>query len=188
MMAMTQHYIWVLSYQQKWVVVLIAVLPQHCDVLRVSMQKASTRSPTNLAQRPLPKNNILKQNHLQPGNCLLADHYFSPIPGRLSHTFGRERNGYTCGSLFVDDASGKIFNFPHYSNTALETIKSSLQVERMAQKEGFWIKGYHSDNGIFASPEFKTHCAQHNQKYSFSGDGAKHQSGVAERNIKTVAQ
>jgi hypothetical protein len=52
--------------------------------------KASTRSPTNLAPRPSPKNNILKQNHLQPGDCLSADHYFSPIPGRLPNTFGRK--------------------------------------------------------------------------------------------------
>ena len=131
--------------------------------------KASTRSPTNLAPRSLPKNNILKQNHLQPGDCLSADHYFSPIPGRLPHTFGREQNGYTCGSLFVDHASGKIFNFPQYSNTALETIKSSLQMEAIAQEEGFCIKAYHSNNGIFASPEFKNHCAQHNPMYSLVG-------------------
>jgi hypothetical protein len=52
--------------------------------------KDATRSPTNLAPRPSPKNDILKQNHLQPGDCLLADHYFSPIPGRLPHTFGHE--------------------------------------------------------------------------------------------------
>ncbi len=58
----------------------------------------------------------------------------------------------------------------------------------MAQEEGFWIKGYHSNNGIFDSPEFKNHCAQHNQKYSFGGVGAEHHNGVAERNIKTVAQ
>jgi hypothetical protein len=58
----------------------------------------------------------------------------------------------------------------------------------MAQEEVFWIKGYHSNNVILASPEFKNHCAQHNQKYSFSGVGTKHQNRVAGRNIKTVAQ
>jgi hypothetical protein len=39
MMATTQHYIQVLLYQQKRGVVLIAVIPQHCNVLHVSMQK-----------------------------------------------------------------------------------------------------------------------------------------------------
>jgi hypothetical protein len=69
----------------------------------------------------------------------------------------------------VDHASGKIFNLPQYSSTALETIKSSLWLEVMAWEEGFWIKGYHSDKGIFASPEFKNHCAQHNQSILLVG-------------------
>jgi hypothetical protein len=47
---------------------------------------------------------------------------------------------------------------------------------------------YHSDNGIFSKAEFKAHCEKHNIKYKFSGVGAHFQNGVAERNIKTVAQ
>jgi hypothetical protein len=43
--------------------------------------KASTRSPSNLAPQASPKNNILKRDHLQPGDCISADHYFSPITG-----------------------------------------------------------------------------------------------------------
>jgi len=88
----------------------------------------------------------------------------------------------------VDHARGKIFKFPQYSNTASETIRSALWLEALAQEEGFHIKGYHSDNGIFASSEFKLHCAEQNQKYSFCGVGAKHQNGITERNFKTVAQ
>jgi len=150
--------------------------------------KASTRTPSNLAPRPSTKNNILKRDHLLPGDCVSADHYFSPIIGRLPHTYGREHNGYTCGSLFVDHASGKIFNFSQYSNTAAETIRSAIRLETMASDEGFKIKSYHSDNGIFASPDFKQHCSLQNQKYNFGAVGAKHQNGIAERNIKTVAQ
>ncbi len=58
----------------------------------------------------------------------------------------------------------------------------------MARDEGFKIKKYHSDNCIFSSADFKDHCDSLQIKYSFSGVGAKHQHGVAERNIKTVAQ
>jgi hypothetical protein len=50
--------------------------------------KASTKLPVNLAPRASPKNHILKQDHLQPGDCISADHYFSPILGCLPHTFG----------------------------------------------------------------------------------------------------
>jgi hypothetical protein len=61
-------------------------------------------------------------------------------------------------------------------------------LETMAREEGFRIKSYHSDNGIFACPEFKQHCSSQKQKYNFGAVGAKHQNGIAERNIKTVAQ
>jgi hypothetical protein len=43
--------------------------------------KASTKLPVNLASRASTKNHILKQDHLQPGNCISADHHFSPILG-----------------------------------------------------------------------------------------------------------
>ncbi len=131
---------------------------------------------------------MLKIDNWTPGSCVFADHYFSPIQGRLPHSFGQEKIGYTCGSLFVDHASGKIFNFPQYSNTADETIKSAMKLEASARDEGFKIKKYHSDNGIFSSNEFKAHCDRQQTKYSFSGVGEKHMNGIAERNIKTVAQ
>ena len=150
--------------------------------------KASCRSPSNMASRPSRQEKILKRGDVTPGAGVSADHYFSPVQGRLLHTYGRERNGYTCGSLFVDHASGKIFNFPQFSTTVSETIKSAQRLESMAKDEGFKIQKYHADNGIFASAAFKQHCDENKIQYSFSGVGAKHQNGVAERNIKTIAQ
>ena len=41
---------------------------------------------------------------------------------------------------------------------------------------------------FFSSNEFKAHCDRQQIKYSFSGVGAKHMNGIAETNIKTVAQ
>ncbi len=58
----------------------------------------------------------------------------------------------------------------------------------MTRYEGFRIKSYHLDNGIFSTKDFKDHCIQQHQQFSFSGVGAKHQNGIAERNIKTAAQ
>jgi hypothetical protein len=58
----------------------------------------------------------------------------------------------------------------------------------MAQEEGIKIKSYHSNNRIFAATEFKDHCNCQQMKYSFSGVGAKHQNGIIECNIKTIAQ
>jgi hypothetical protein len=58
----------------------------------------------------------------------------------------------------------------------------------MAVGREYKIQKYHADNGIFALTKFKQHCDNNKIVYSFSGVGAKHQNGVAERNIKTVAQ
>ena len=57
----------------------------------------------------------------------------------------------------------------------------------MASDEGFKIKRYRTDNGIFAANEFKNDCERLDQEITFSGVGAQHQNGIAERNIKTVA-
>jgi hypothetical protein len=126
--------------------------------------------------------------NLNPGNCVSADHYFSTVQGCLSHTYGREKHGYKCGSFFVNHASGKIFNFPQFFTNTTDRLRSVACLELQAYNEGFKIKVYHSDNGIFYSAEFKVHCERQNQKYSFNGVGAHHQNGVAERNIKMVAQ
>jgi hypothetical protein len=149
--------------------------------------KAAVRLPENTMSRKSTKSKILKVDHLQPGDCISADHYISHIHGRVPTGFGKERIGYSCGCLFVDHASSKIFNFAQYSTTAKETSNSALQIEALAQKGGLNIKHYHSDNGVFSSNEFKTHCNARHIKYSFSGVGAKHQNGIAERNIKMAA-
>ncbi len=128
-----------------------------CDISNMKcvaclFAKASTQSPPNMAPRPSPKPHTLKSNHLTPGDCVSADHYLSSVPGCLPHTFGTERIGYTCGSLFVDHAGGKKFNFPQYSNNASKTIQCAQRLESMAQDEGFRIKSYQLDNGFLLLP------------------------------------
>ena len=134
------------------------------------------------------KEMILKQGHTKPGDCVSADHYISTVQGRLFNTFGREKQGYTCGTLFVDHASGKIFNFCQVSTSASETVDSKHKLETLAAEEGFEIKAYHSDNGTFASSAFTNDCCQLQQKFTFSGVGAHHQNGIAECNIQMVVK
>jgi hypothetical protein len=81
-----------------------------------------------------------------------------------------------------------LFNFCQYSNNATETIQSKRRLESLAKQEGIKIHKFHADNGIFASKKIKDDCALMGQIYSFSGVGAHHQNGVAERNVKTLAQ
>jgi hypothetical protein len=117
--------------------------------------KAHIRSPENLNPHFSIVCMSLKHGHVHPGDCISADHYISSVPGRLPQPFGQEKHGYTCGSLFVDHASGKFFNFCQYSTNTNETIKSSQHLESMARQENFKVKKYHSDNGIFATTAFK---------------------------------
>jgi hypothetical protein len=145
-----------------------------CDVSNMKcaaclFAKASTQSPPNMAPRPLPKPPTFKSNHLIPGNCVSADHYFSPVTGCLPHTFSKKRVGCTCGRLFLDHTSGKIFNFPQYSNNASKTIQSAQRLKSIARGEGFRIKAYHLDNRICAAADFQEHCKQQQQQFSFSG-------------------
>ena len=52
---------------------------------------------------------------------------------------------------------------------------------------GVLAKNYHSDNSIFVSDHFRSDCRQKRQSQSFSGVGAKHQNGKAERAIQTIS-
>ncbi len=106
-----------------------------CDVrglkcLACLCAKATTRISKILSKLLLPvKTNVLKRSHLVPGSCISVDHYMSSVMGRLPHTFGQERVGYSCGTLFVDHASGKLFNFCQYSTNLNETISSKRHLK-----------------------------------------------------------
>ena len=48
------------------------------------------------------------------------------------------------------------------------------------------IELYHTDNGIFNDFKFVEELLKKQQKIRFSGSGASHQNGAAERAIKTI--
>jgi hypothetical protein len=99
-----------------------------------------------------------------PGCCVSVDHYMSSVMGRLPHTSGHKQVGYSCGTLFVDHASGKLFRFCQYSTTAAKTLSNKRRQESIARQEGITIQEYHADNGIFASKAFKAGCDSLDQK------------------------
>ena len=153
------------------------------------MAKQHRRSTTN--QRVGAKVQAqtgLKQDNLRPGDCISCDHYNSPIAGRLWTSYGKEKQGFNGGTLYVDHASGKIFNKCQISLRAGETIRGKMALEALARDSGHSIKAFQTDNGVFASKEFKTHCEARDQKIKFSGVGGHHQNGVAEKGIKTISQ
>jgi hypothetical protein len=69
----------------------------------------------------------------------------------------------------------KQYNVPSASNQ-WHGMKGS------GSRHTIWITDF------FAAADFQEHYTQQQQKFSFSGVGAKHQNGIPERNIKTVVQ
>ena len=117
-----------------------------------------------------------------------AYHYISWAPGRLYHKKGKsvQSDMFSGGCVFLDHASGYVSINHQVAINATETVKAKLTFEREAQSQGVVIKGYHTDNGIFNSSEFMEELLKKQQKIRFSGAGASHQNGAAERAIKTV--
>ena len=132
----------------------------------------------------------LCQNQLLPGAKVSIDQYISTVPGRLAHTKGKElkREKYVGGTIFVDHCSSYIHASNQVTLRAGDTVQAKQTFENFATSCGVSIKSYRADNVPFASKEFKTHLELHNQIIDFSGTGAHHQNGVAERAIQTVAK
>ena len=78
----------------------------------------------------------LKHGHTKPGDCISTDHYMPVVPDCLPHAYGRDKAGCTCGTLFVDHASGKIFNFSQMSTTAAKIVQSKLHLTACALPRG----------------------------------------------------
>ena len=93
---------------------------------------------------------------------------------------------FSGGCVFIDHASGCMSIKHQVAINSTENVKAKLIFEREAQSQGVVIKGYHTYNGIFNASEFMEELLKKQKNISFSGDGASHQNGAAERTIKRV--
>jgi hypothetical protein len=157
-----------------------------CQLAKQSRRGAKSSTEFKLEDRDM----ILKSNDLQPGDCVSIDQYQSTVKGRLPHTRGKEKpdEKFNGGTLFVDHASGFIFVRHQVSLRSGETIVSKRAFERFATRHGVKIKHYRADNQPFGSQEFRESIDLSFQTLTFSGSGAHHQNGVAERAIQTTTK
>ena len=157
-----------------------------CQLARMSRRGAQTSVQLKHAHKFMR----LKRNDLFPGQTVSLDQYdCRRCTGRLLHTYGKEKEEerYHGGTIAVDHASGLIFIQHQVSLRAGETILAKRNFERLAHSFGVTIRQYHSDNGVFASKAFLDEAKALGQTVDFSGVGAHHQNGVAERAIKTIS-
>ena len=101
-----------------------------------------------------------------------------------------EREGqndkYVGGTIFCDTATGLIHTAHQSTLRVGDTLRSKHAFEQMALSLGVRIRSYFGDNGIFTATGFKADLQAKKQDIHYSGAGAHHQNGVAERAIQTV--
>jgi hypothetical protein len=135
-------------------------------------------------------NRDLSQGDMQPGTKVSIDQYISGLPGRLTHTRGKEdkKTHYNGGTLSVDNSSGYIHHKNQVSLRIRETLKGKHNFECFAKQFNVKIKHYHAENTLFGANGFKTDIANQDHELTFSGVGTHHQNGYAERSTRTVTQ
>ena len=111
-------------------------------------------------------------------------------PGRLYSSKGRSSlsDKFCGGTLFVDLSSFHIWLKHQVSLSASDTIQAKILFEQFALNTGVSIQRYHADNGVFKSQAFLEELTKKCQTLTFSGIGAPHQNGVAERAIGVTQQ
>lgn len=155
------------------------------------MAKQNRRSPGVVVGSPVSEKEMsLRQDKLEPGQMVSIDQYYSALPGRLPHTKGKEpkQTKYNGGTIFVDHATSHIFLRHQVSLNVPETLRTKRAFERFAAECGVSIKAYRADNVPFGANEFVADLEAKGQTIDFSGTGAHHQNGVAERAIGTVTR
>ena len=86
----------------------------------------------------------------------------------------------------MDVATGFTRCYFQVSLDAEETLLAKNVFEREALTHGVVIQNYRLDNSIFSKAEFMKEILAKEQNITFSGVGAHHQNGCAERAIRTV--
>ena len=133
--------------------------------------------------------NVLKQEHLQPGQCVSTDHFICSTKGHLFTSKGNSKDDemYSGGCIFVDHASGFLtICFQTHLNLH-ETLTTKQAFENQCHDFGVIPQQYHTDNGLaFTSAKYTEHLKTFCQITTFASVGAHHQNGITEQAIQTV--
>jgi hypothetical protein len=171
-------------------VLVAAAKCEHPKCAACEYGKARRRPTKSSVTRPLPlKENVLKGDVLFPGQRVSLDHFECSAKGRLLTSHGKTplNEMYRGGAIFVDQASGYIFVQPQVTFSSVETLQAKLDYERMCLTSGVRVISYMSDNGAFSAQEFVQDIVSRGQNAKYSGVGAHHHNGIAERAILTIS-
>jgi transposase InsO family protein len=172
------------------------ILPHFITRILKKMQKIGTKAPlcndcysaaackTPWRRKPSKETKRNKRELLLPGDMVSVDQLESSTPGFMAQITRALTNKRIVGtSVYVDHASDLSYVYHHTAMTSEETVKGKEAFEQFSKSHGVHIKHYHADNGRFKDREFMKSIKRKNQTISFSGVGAHHQNGIAEKRI-----
>ncbi len=123
----------------------------------------------------------------KPGQCVSVDQLESDVPGLIGQLKGAPtRMRYKFANVFVDHYSNLTYVHLQSSASSLETTQAKLAFERYANTFGIQITHYHADNGRFSDNDWRQDILLKGQRLTFSGVGAHHQNGRAEKRIRDL--
>ena len=159
-----------------------------CQACQLGKQVRESEGVTKSTIRP-EKDGNLKKNVLSVGSMVSSDQFVSSLKGRLPNTYGKENESekFVGGTIYIDEASEYITVQNQVSLNAAETLRGKHRMERDALRHGISIRGYRCDNGIYKSQEFVDDTRALRQTIQYSGIGAHHHNGIAERCIRTIS-
>ena len=162
--------------------------PKCSACLLAKQHRTSAKSQT--VQQKTDRQLAIRRQSLAPGDEVSADQFVCRVPGRLAHTKGKESTAdmYHGGTIWVDHYSQYIHLSLQVSLRVGETLVGKRSFERSASDLGVKIKSYRTDNAPFNSKLFRSDLDRLGQTITYSGVGAHHQAGVAERAIQTITQ
>ena len=112
----------------------------------------------------------------------------SSAPGLIPQSRGKlMRDRYKVATIFVDHFSDYTYAHLQTSTDTEQTLEAKEAFERLAATYDVRISRYRADNGRFAERAFKQAAQQANQSLTFTGVGAHHQNGIAERRIRDLS-
>jgi len=123
-----------------------------------------------------------------PGHLIYVDQLESPTPGFVGQIKSPRltNHRYRVTTVFVDAFSDFTFIWHQTSTNAEQTLVAKHAFERFAAANNVSILHYHADNGRFSESKFIDDVNLKGQTITFSGVGAHHQNGVAERRIRDL--
>ena len=159
----------------------------HCAACLMARQHRRGTNSKLVIAKP-DKVMAIRKNVKAPGDMISMDQWISRTPGRRIDTRGREpvARQYHGGTIYYDHYSSFIHIECQVSLKSGETIKGKHRFQSWAKRKGVILRHFRADNHPFNSKEFQDDFALFDQDITFSGVGAHHQNGVAERAIQTV--